>query len=309
MAASYPVCFSVYIVINTLYLSQAGAGRLPSLCYPRHVPHITAMSTQVRPQTPAIGRNAGTSLHRQVFNVLRDEIGRGVYAGTGALPKEEAICERFGVSRITVRRALADLAAQGLVERRHGLGTFVTEQTAGRQAPSLSLVDSLRKAAQDTQVKVIEVSQAEAPPDIAAQLQLAPGERALHALRLRSMDRRPVMLTDAWIPAAMSTGVSAAALRKHALYELLMNQGVRFGSVVQEISAQLADPTLAGLLDLEVGAPLLKLLRLMHNQANEPVLHIAIYLSPERSRILMDFQGDNVNTLVTGQIVHDLGTR
>ncbi|SOY45491.1 GntR family transcriptional regulator [Cupriavidus taiwanensis] len=262
------------------------------------------MSIKVR-NTPQVRRAAGTALHRQIFNVLRDEIARGVYAGSGVLPTEEAICERYGVSRITVRRALTDLASQGLVERRHGLGTFVKMQVAGRQAPSLSLVESLRKTAQETQVKVIEVSQAEAPPDIAAQLQLAADERAVHALRLRCADRLPVMLTDAWIPAAMGTGVSAASLKKHALYELLMNQGVRFGSVVQEITAQLADPVLAKLLGVEVGAPLLKLVRLMHDQSDVPVLHISIYLSPERSRILMDFQGDSVNTLVTGRIVHD----
>ncbi|WP_043117349.1 GntR family transcriptional regulator, partial [Pseudacidovorax intermedius] len=76
------------------------------------------------PDTPAVARTPGTSLHRQLFMVLRDEIVRGEYA-SGLLPKEEALCERFGVSRITVRRALADLAAQQLVERRHGRGTFV----------------------------------------------------------------------------------------------------------------------------------------------------------------------------------------
>lgn len=262
------------------------------------------MSIQVR-NTRQVGRAAGTSLHRQVFNVLRDEIARGIYVGTGALPTEEGLCERFEVSRITVRRALAELVSQGLVERRHGLGTFVKAQTSGRPAPSLSLVESLRKTAQETQVKVIEVSETEAPPDIAAQLQLAPGGRAVHALRLRSVDRRPVMLTDAWIPEAMGAGVSAASLKQHALYELLLNQGVTFGSVVQEIIAQLADPLLANLLRLEVGAPLLKLVRLMHDKANIPILHISIYLTPERSRLLMDFPGDGVNTLVTGRIVHD----
>ncbi len=263
------------------------------------------MSIQVQP-VPAVGRVAGTSLHRQVFNVLRDEISRGIYAKTGTLPKEETICERFGVSRITVRRALSDLAAQGLIERRHGLGTFVKAAATGRPAPTLSLLESLRKAARETQVKVIQVNQQEAPPDIAAQLRLAQGERALHALRLRSIDQRPVMLTDAWIPAALGTGVSASSLKKHALYELLMKQGVRFGSVVQEITAQLADPQFAGLLNVEVGSPLLKLIRLMHDHKNAPVLHNTIYITPERSRILMDVQGDSVNTLSAGQIVHDL---
>lgn len=256
-----------------------------------------------------MGRAAGTSLHRQVFNVLRDEISRGIYSKTGTLPKEEAICDRFGVSRITVRRALSDLAAQGLIERRHGLGTFIKVPATGRPAASLTLLESLRKAASETQVKVIQVSQQEAPPDIAAQLGLVPGARALHALRLRSIDERPVMLTDAWIPASLGVGVSASSLKKHALYELLMKQGVRFGSVVQEITAQLADPQFAGLLKVEVGSPLLKLIRLMHNRDNEPVLHITIYVTPERSRLLMDVKGESVNTLSAGQIVHDLGPR
>ncbi|AOY96814.1 GntR family transcriptional regulator [Cupriavidus sp. USMAA2-4] len=259
--------------------------------------------------TPApLPRIPGTSLHRQLFLVLRDEISRGVYAQTGALPKEEAICERFGVSRITVRRALADLAALGLVERRHGLGTFVRAGTpAGRSSPSLGMIDSLRRAALETEVEVLEVAQAEPPPDIAALLQLAPGEHAVHALRLRSLQGEPVMLTDAWVPAALGKRVSAAALRKHALFEILMAQGVKFGRVVQEISAQAADPRCARWLRTEVGAPLLKLVRLLHDPAELPVQHLTVLLSPERSRILMDIPSEKINTLSAGQIVHDIG--
>ena len=67
----------------------------------------------------------GTPLHRQLFLTLRDQVSRGVFAPGSPLPKEETLCENFGVSRITVRRALADLAALGLLEKRHGLGTFV----------------------------------------------------------------------------------------------------------------------------------------------------------------------------------------
>ena len=88
--------------------------------------HRTMTSATPLPRAP------GTALHRQLFLVLRDEITRSVFAATGALPKEEALCERFGVSRITVRRALADLAALGLVERRHGRGTFVRATGADR---------------------------------------------------------------------------------------------------------------------------------------------------------------------------------
>lgn len=253
----------------------------------------------------------GTSLHRQLFMVLRDEISRGVYGASGALPKEEALCGRFGVSRITVRRALADLATLGFVERRHGLGTFVRADAplAARSSPSLSVIDDLRNTAIETDVRVLGVEQVAPSPDVAALLQLAAGERAVHALRLRSIDGVPVMLTEAWVPLDLGQRITTAQLRRKALYEILMDQGVEFGRVVQEFSAQVADPQCARWLRCDVGSPLLKLVRLMHDRQARPVQHLTALLTAERSRILMDIPGASVNTLSAGQIVHDLPRR
>jgi GntR family transcriptional regulator len=256
---------------------------------------------------PGFALAKGTSLHRQLFLVLRDQISRGEYGAGGALPTEEALCERFGVSRITVRRALADLAAMGLVERRHGLGTFVRQDLPlAREFPSLSLIDGLRKTAMETDVEVLEVAQAEPPADVATLLKLEAPARAVHALRLRSIAGTPVMLTDAWVPVDLGRRVSAAALRKRALYEILMAQGMKFGRAVQEIGAIAADPVRARLLKTEVGAPLLKLVRVMHDTKARPVQHLTVYMSPERSRILMDIPGETINTLSAGQMVHDV---
>jgi GntR family transcriptional regulator len=257
--------------------------------------------------TSPAARIPGTSLHRQLFVVLRDEILRGVFT-TGLLPKEETLCERFGVSRITVRRALADLAAQGLVERRHGRGTFVrTDQLPlVRERPSLTLIDSLRQAAIDTQVQVLQVENTVAPRDVAAMLQLAPGEKAVHALRLRSIGDTPVMLTDAWVPADLGKRVTIHSLRQKALYEILLEQGVKFGRVIQEITAEVSDPVRARLLQTEVGMPLLKIVRVIHDLQARPVQFITVTMTPERSRILMDIPGSTVNTLSAGQFVHEV---
>lgn len=269
---------------------------------------MTSVHALTDAAAPPLNRAPGTSLHRQLFVVLRDEIVRGVYSAAGLLPKEEALCERFGVSRITVRRALADLAVQGLVERRHGRGTFVLQDRLpqARAQPSLSLIDSLRQTATDTQVRVLRVEQTEAPPDVAALLALAPGEKAMHALRLRSMDGTPVMLTDAWVPARLGKRITAALLRKQALYEILLAQGLKFGRVIQEITAEVSDPARAELLQMEVGAPLLKIVRVMHDLDARPVLYITVVMTPERSRVLMDIPGDTVNTLSSGQFVHQV---
>lgn len=255
---------------------------------------------------PEFSPTKGTLLHRQLFLVLREQILRGAFSPRGALPKEEDLCDHFGVSRITVRRALSDLATLGLVERRHGLGTFVREGVSvSRPAPDLGLIDELKKQARETAVEVLQFERAVPPDSVVDLLQLGAGEQAVHAVRLRSLDGVPVMLTDAWVPARLRTGVTAARLRKMPLYQVLLAQGIRFGRVIQEFTAVIADPVHAKRLQVEGGAPLLRLVRIMHDGKDQPVLYLTVHLSSERSRILMDIPGETVNTLVAGRIVHD----
>lgn len=254
------------------------------------------------------GKKAGMPLHQQLFVVLRDQIMRGMYPPGASIPNEVRLGELFKVSRITVRRAVSDLEAQGLVEKKQGLGTFVRmDLPPQRPAATLGFVDSLRKQAHATRVTVLElVPGAEPPPVVALQLQLQPGDRAWHAVRLRSTEEHAVMVTDAWVPDRFAHGITRAKLQKQALYEILMAQGIRFGRVVQEISAVPAEPDHAQLLGVDVGAPLLRVARLLYDVEKVPVQHLTIYVSAERSRILMDVGIESVNTLGAGQITHDV---
>src|ERR1700744_6440285 len=78
---------------------------------------------------------AGVPLHRQLFLVLHDEIARGALAPGDALPTEQALCAQCGVSRIPGRRALADLAERGYIERRQGVGSFVRQRDRSDELP------------------------------------------------------------------------------------------------------------------------------------------------------------------------------
>jgi GntR family transcriptional regulator len=257
--------------------------------------------------TAALSRSPGMSLHRQLFVTLRDQIMRGVYAPEAMIPNEEALCAQFGVSRITVRRAIADLETHGLLEKRHGRGTFVSASLPpSRPSATLGLVDSLRKTASETDVEVLSVEHREPPADIARQLELVAAAAALHAVRLRSYGTTPVMVTEAWVPEAIGRNVTAKELKKRALYEILIAQGVHFGRVVQEITAIAANPFYAKLLRTELGAPLLKLTRLLYDTESRPVQHLTVHVSPERSRLLMDISIDAVNTLAAGSLFHDV---
>ncbi|NML46192.1 GntR family transcriptional regulator [Ramlibacter sp. G-1-2-2] len=250
----------------------------------------------------------GVSLHRQVFLVLRDRIVSGALPAASPLPTEGELCEQFGVSRITVRRALADLTAQGLVERRHGVGSFVQAGArVQREQASLDYVESLRQRAAETKVTVLGLERVVPPADIAAFLGLQPADKAVHVRRLRRLEGQPVMLTEAWVPLDLGQHVTALALRRQALYEIVQAQGVTLGRVVQEITAVAASPEQAQHLATEPGAPVLQLVRLMHGRDARPIEHLTVWTSPERSRIVTELTLTDVDTLRTGRLVHDRG--
>lgn len=261
----------------------------------------------LRPDLPnPISRAPGTSLHRQLFIVLRDEIMRGKYIAGALIPKEEELCEQFGVSRITVRRALADLEAQGLVEKRQGKGTFVSQALpAQRPLATIGFIESLKKVSDETQVQVLSIERINPPSEIARQLDTTPQEQLLHVMRLRTQNDTPVMLTEAWVPESYAQDIDQKTLENRALYELLIERGVKFGRVVQEITAIAASPQQAHQLKTEIGQPLMKLSRLIYDIKDKPVQYLLVLLSPHRSRILMDYSIESMDSLVAGSIFHD----
>src|SRR5690349_8340089 len=119
-----------------------------------------------------------------MFLVLHDEIVRGAIQPGDSLPTEQAMCEQFGVSRITVRRALADLADEGLIQRRHGVGSFVLNSPSIRQREVAgSYMDQLRQVEFATDVDVVEFG-VRGPSRAVAEV-LGPRDRMLYVLRVR----------------------------------------------------------------------------------------------------------------------------
>ncbi len=255
---------------------------------------------------PTISNSSGMSLHRQMFLVLRDEIVRGVHPPEELLPGVEQLGQTFGVSGITIRRALTDLAAAGFVERRRGLGTFVRSTIPRvRHTANATFMQSLGELSEETKVKVLELATLVAPPEVASLLELDEGSPAVHAVRLRSMGKLPLMVMNAWIPPDICPKITVAELHAKPMYQIILGEGISYGRVIQEITAVAADPVLAKLLQCEVGSPLIRLTRLFHRIDGRPIEYLVGHVSPERSRVLMDISSEAVNGVSGGQIVHD----
>ncbi len=267
------------------------------------------METLTTVQQNPVSAAAGVPLHRQLFLVLHDEIDRGVMAPGDALPTEQTLCDQFGVSRITVRRALADLAELGYIERRQGVGSFVRRHGPADVGDYLgsgrTFMQGLRQTQFETEVDVVELG-VRRPPAVIADALEAPGE-LLQVLRVRRQRRtgEPLIVSDAWLPTVLADAVTEPALRRAPLYQLLSEAGVVVDRVRHEITAEIAGPRNARLLDTAIGAALLRVNRLAF-VAGAPHHHLSTLLSPARSRVLLSQTADELDLVDGLTIAHDV---
>ncbi|MDT5399285.1 MAG: GntR family transcriptional regulator [Mycobacterium sp.] len=250
---------------------------------------------------------AGAPLHRQLFLVLHDEIARGAIPAGNPLPTEQELCDQFGVSRITVRRALADLADQGYITRRQGVGSFVREHDApARQVEGRSYMDELRQIHFESNPDVLEFDLRAAPQTIADKVGLA-GD-VLHIVRVRRERRtgEPLLVTEAWLPASLAEMITPEKLVHAPLYGLFAEAGVTVERVQHEFIAEIANPRTAQLLDIAVGAAVQRVNRLAFTAADRPHHYLSILLSPSRSRILLNHSAAEMEVGDIMAITHDV---
>ncbi len=252
-------------------------------------------------------KSQGTLLHRQLFLALKQQILNGIYREGDRLPTQEALTERFKVSRITVRRALAELQKEGWIQNEQGVGSFVLPMKRALPASvSLTYLEGLREVVSQTQVTVLSVGIEPAPPSVASILQIEESSDALHVLRIRKRGRTPLLLLDAWMPSRFQSRVTTTELRQRPLYELLIGDDLQLGEVVQEVTAEIADPTVADALAVEANSPILRVTRLVHDSEQRPIQYLVIRSTPQRSRMVMSIPGKQLNSIGAGHLVHDV---
>jgi GntR family transcriptional regulator len=212
-------------------------------------------------------------LYHQVAGILRQRIEEGVYPAGTRLNSEDELAEEFDVSRATVRQAMGELAAEGLVIRRRGRGTYV--DAAGKpllkQRFRGSLSDLIAESGSTTTRDVTVTHDAPFPAYIGEALRLADC-RGTIARRTRMMEGEPFCYTVTYLPPEIGErAVSEAGLQHTALLKLLIEHGVALHSATQSIRAQLADPGLCSRIDVELGAPLLFVERTLFDTSGQPV--------------------------------------
>jgi GntR family transcriptional regulator len=265
------------------------------------------MSTDGTGRKPVlVTADAGLPLHRQLFLVLHDEIARGALPAGDPLPTEQELCDQFGVSRITVRRALADLASQGYIMRRQGVGSFVREQPTQQRDSGRSYVDEMRQTAFESEVDVFDFGLRAAPQTISDKLGLVGDALYVLAVRRERRTGEPLLVTEAWLPPRLAESITAEKFVHTPMFRLLADAGVTFERMQHEFTAEVAGPRNARLLDIAIGAAVLRINRISFTAAERPYHYLSILLSPNRSRILLSHSVDELETGPTVAILHDV---
>ncbi|MGB6007954.1 GntR family transcriptional regulator [Castellaniella sp.] len=236
----------------------------------------------------------GTSLplpkYHQIYLILREQLQEGRFDQDG-VPGEHALAGQFNVARITIRRAMEMLVADGLVSRRPGLGTRPVPGVSGvggipnadkqQRAHLTGLLENIVNMGLRTSVQVIDSALVSASPSVAEALCIAPGTPVYKSLRVRSTDAGPLSYITTYVPQAVAE-FTRDDLQREPLLMLLEAAGVEFGGATQTISARLADAQVARHLDVSVGSALLAVTRVVRDMDDRPVQLLLGLYRPDR---------------------------
>lgn len=197
-------------------------------------------------------------LTARVRQVLADRIGRGDLAAGEQLPTERELGDEFGVSRVTVRRALASLARDGLVYAIQGRGTFVaSDRLAEPPNTLLSFHDLVANKHVAVAAQPLHADTRPASLDEAESFGIAPGALLFELVRLRTLDDLPVAIDSTTLPLAIAPQLPELDWSHESLYARLVDAGHTPVAADYAVEAQAADARVARLLGATAGSPVL----------------------------------------------------
>ena len=227
--------------------------------------------------TGSAGTPAFSPLYQQIKVLILQSLQDGEWKPGDVIPSEMELAARFRVSQGTVRKAIDELAAENLVVRRQGKGTFVA--THAEQQVQYRFLRLLPDSGDTTsegpaERRIIECKRQRAPADIARALGLRSGDAVLQVRRVLAFKGVPTILEDLWLPAAPFKGLSAERLDTYRgpMYALFETEfGVRMVRAEEKIRALAAAEPATELLSVKAGAPLLSVERTAYTYNDLPM--------------------------------------
>jgi GntR family transcriptional regulator len=215
-------------------------------------------------------RQSPVPLYIQIDEELRGQIESGELGPLAQVPSETDLADHFSVSRMTARKALDRLVADGMLFRQPGKGTFVAPtKIAHGASQGLSFSGAMAAQGLTAETRVLEAEIVSAPSNVARALSLRPGAQAIFLRRLRSVDGEPVAIHLSYMPGRLSALLDADLTG--SLSALMSNIGARVERSDDHVEAVLATGEEARLLKVAEGSPLVLISGTAYSAGNEPI--------------------------------------
>ena len=212
-------------------------------------------------------------LYRQIFTLLKTRIESGEFAFNSKLPAEETLAVELGVSRITVKRAMNELAAAGFVTRFRGKGTIVSfsSRTPPVRGNYTTPMEHLRRLGFETQIELRHLEIVPATEEIASELFIPPGTDIQLAERIRHLEEAPFSYILNYTPLDVASRIKDSDIAFRPFTILLAEAGHAVVSAEQTILARAASGKMAQALMLAEGAPVLTIRRILRDASRKAI--------------------------------------
>ena len=220
----------------------------------------------------SLSKVEGIPLYVQIRKSLKDDIVNKVLRPGQRLPSEDELATQFGVSRMTVRQGISDLIDEGLLYRRHGVGTFVSQSHIERDHSHLtSFMEFAREEGIDATIRLLIADILPAKLQIARALLLDEGDLVIRVKTLRFVESIPITVHDAYVPYKLFPQLLQEDLEAQHLWAIFESYGFRVKRAVQRLMARGAEEEIAQLLEVEIDFPILYKERTVYLDDGTPV--------------------------------------
>ncbi|MFN2119899.1 MAG: GntR family transcriptional regulator [Anaerolineales bacterium] len=217
-------------------------------------------------------RAEGIPIYVQIRESLREEITGGGLKRGEKLPAEHELADKFGVSRMTIRESIEDLVDEGLLYRRHGVGTFVAYPHLQRDHTRLtSFFDKAEDEGISVRARLLKLEVIPAKPRVAEALDIPGNKKVIRVETLRYADGVPITIHDAHIPHELFSSIISENFEVQHLWTLFEKCGYRVRRAIQRLEAREADKKVAQLMKIKQGAPVLFKERTVYAEDGTPV--------------------------------------
>jgi len=233
--------------------------------------------------------------YRQLLHILRNEILSGLLPPGERMPTEEELSQKYGLSRGTVRKAVAQLEAEKLIHIEHGVGSFVRDAHPN-SIPFRFVAEHDIQSPHNGDVRYVVLAQEviEAPAAISERLRLSPNAPVIHLARLKLIGEQPVAYSTRYLPQSLTPSIMKADLTTGAIHDLLIDRSaLPLLRAEIEIEAHFLNEEEASLLGVTAGARAIVVRRLTYTAPNRPaVWYHAYYVGSYAMQVLVDESDD-----------------